>query len=164
MFERLKKSTRTSVLWGQQTVAQQITATRIFDRFRKDQTGHMREFYVAIITVMAIFGGVSIDLMHAELKRTKIQNTLDRAVLATANLDNEYDADETVGEYFEAMNLSSALESVTVVEGLGSKEVSVTAKQVFSANFYGLLGVDSLQAKGAATAKHSMNNIEVSMA
>ena len=50
--------------------------------FAADTSGNMS--YLAIVgsLVMMVFGGVGVDMMHAELKRTKVQNTLDRAVLA----------------------------------------------------------------------------------
>jgi len=132
-------------------------------RFSADQTGSMSYVAVAGSLIMMVFGGIGIDLIHAELQRNKVQNTLDRAVLAAANLDHETDPQSMVEEYFRAMGMSDALDDVTVEDRLNYKSVTAEGSLQMQANFLGLLGVDTLQALGAATAEHGLNKIEVSL-
>nr|WP_283254929.1 Tad domain-containing protein [Marivita sp. GX14005] len=113
--------------------------------------------------MMLVFGGVGIDMIYSEVQRTKLQNTLDRAVLAAANLDQELDPDLVVREYFRAMNMSDALSSVSVDEGLSHRIVSAQASREYDANFLKLLGVDSMHSGGSATAEERISNVEISM-
>ncbi len=112
---------------------------------------------------MLVFGGVGIDMMHAELKRNKIQNTLDRAVLAAADLDNERDPNLVVQDYFDAMNMGDALSDVEVEIGLVSKRVTASGSDTIPSDFMALIGVDELGINGVATAENTGANLEISM-
>ena len=113
--------------------------------------------------MMMIFGGIGIDMMYAELQRTKIQNTLDRAVLAAADLDNELDAQGVVEDYMARMGLSDALVSVDVDEGLNYRTVTADGYRTMPSNFMQLIGIDNMQAGGHAQAMERINKVEVSM-
>ncbi|MFW2588993.1 pilus assembly protein TadG-related protein [Sagittula sp. SSi028] len=132
-------------------------------RFWAQQDGAMS--YVALIgsLIMVIFGGIGIDMMHAELKRTKVQNTLDRAVLAAANLENSRDPNLVVEDYFRAMNMSDHLTGVDVDNGLGSKRVSADGHGQISSDFLSLIGVSELDVYGAATAENAVAPTEISL-
>ena len=132
-------------------------------RFWRDQAGSMSYVAVAGSMVMMVFGGIGIDLIHAELKRTKLQNTLDRAVLAAADLDNNLDPTLTVESYFDAMGMSEALINVTVDDGLNYKTVTADGLSTFDANFLDIIGVDTLQAQGTATAEERIGKVEISL-
>jgi Flp pilus assembly protein TadG len=132
-------------------------------RFCRDETGSMSYVAVAGALIMMVFGGIGIDLIHTELQRNKVQNTLDRAVLAAANLNHETAPEDMVEEYFRAMGMSDALDSVSVEDRLNYKQVTAEGSLQTQANFLSLLGVDTLQALGSATAEHGLNKIEVSL-
>lgn len=138
-------------------------ATHRVTGFWSDQSGNMS--YLAIVgsLVMMVFGGVGVDMMHAELKRNKVQNTLDRAVLAAANLDNTQDPDQVVHDYLAAMGLGDALTSVEIQQSLTSKSVTATGEAAISSDFMSLIGVNTLDASGRATAVHATANVEISM-
>ncbi len=132
-------------------------------RFWRDQRGSMSYFAVAGSMVMIVFGGIGVDLILAELKRNKIQNTLDRAVLAAASLENNMDPTFVVQEYFRAMDMADALQSVEVSGGQTAKRVAAQARETMPSNFMSLLGIDTLQAEGGATAANAVANLEISM-
>ncbi|MFZ7093214.1 pilus assembly protein TadG-related protein [Primorskyibacter sp. 2E233] len=132
-------------------------------RFWADEAGNMSYLAVAGALVMMVFGGIGIDMIHAELKRNKIQNTLDRAVLAAANVDNEMDPTATVQEYFSAMGLADALQSVEVTQDVGKREVTASGQVTMPSHLMSLIGVDTLNASGVATALNGVGNIEISM-
>ncbi len=131
--------------------------------FAEDTSGTMS--YLAIVgsLVMMVFGGVGIDMMHAELKRIKVQNTLDRAVLAAANIENTMAPQQVVEEYFAAMGLGDALTSIDVEQSMTAKRVTANGQSAISSDFMSLIGVDKLNAYGLATAEHATANIEISM-
>ncbi len=138
-------------------------AVRRANGFWADQSGNMS--YLAIVgsLVMMVFGGVGVDMMHAELKRNKVQNTLDRAVLAAANIENTQDPDQVVRDYLSAMGLGDALTSVQIQQSLTSKSVTATGEAAISSDFMSLIGVKTLDASGRATAVHATANVEISM-
>lgn len=132
-------------------------------RFVRSTDGNMSLFAFAGSMMMLVFGGVGIDMIYSEVQRTKLQNTLDRAVLAAANLDQDLDPALVVTEYFQAMDMSDALTGVTVDEGLSHRIVNATAERGLSANFLKLIGVDTLRTAGVATAEERIANVEISM-
>ncbi len=132
-------------------------------RFARETDGNMSIMALAGSLMMLVFGGVGVDMIYSEVQRTKLQNTLDRAVLAAANLDQDLDPQLVVTEYFDAMNMADALSSVTVDEGLSHRMVNATAERALSANFMRLIGVDTLQTAGVATAEERIANVEISM-
>ncbi len=139
------------------------STSNLFGRFQRDQEGAMSYVAVTGALIMMVFGGIGIDMIHAELKRNKVQNTLDRAVLAAANMDNTMDPEFVVQEYFRAMNMSDALNGVSVDQSLNYKRVTADGNATMPSNFMSLLGVDTLQASGLATAEHGLTKIEISL-
>jgi Flp pilus assembly protein TadG len=115
--------------------------------------------------IMMVFGGIGIDLMHAELRRTKLQNTLDRAVLAAADLDNKSDAKATVIDYFRAMDMSDALDPTKIVvdKGLNFKDVTASGSVQMPTLFTHLIGHNSMSVEGTARAEERINKVEISM-
>lgn len=132
-------------------------------RFWTEQNGSMSYLAVAGALVMTVFGGIGIDMIHAELKRNKIQNTLDRAVLAAADLENVVDPTMTVEDYFRAMQMSDTLTSVSTDTGSNYKRVTATGHATMASNFMELIGVTNLQAGGVSTAEEHINKVEVSL-
>ncbi|WP_234988869.1 TadE/TadG family type IV pilus assembly protein [Tropicibacter naphthalenivorans] len=132
-------------------------------RFWSDQSGNMSYLAITGALVMMVFGGIGIDMIHAELKRNKIQNTLDRAVLAAADLQNEMDPTFVVEDYFRAMNMSDTLVDVQTGGGINARRVTATGTAEIQANFMKLLGVKSLGVDGLARAEEGVNKIEVSL-
>ncbi|WP_299923789.1 pilus assembly protein TadG-related protein [uncultured Pelagimonas sp.] len=113
--------------------------------------------------VMMVFGGIGVDMIHTELKRTKVQNALDRAVLAAADLENTMDPTFTVNDYMRAMGMEDALGGVTVSDSLTERTVTANASIRMPSNFLSLVGVDTLQAAGLAEASESRNKVEISL-
>lgn len=75
-----------------------------------------------------MFGGIAVDLMLYENKRTHIQNSTDRAVLAAANLNQTIDPKLVVQDYLAKVGVSVNPEDIDVVE-IGTAPV-ITGRQV----------------------------------
>jgi Flp pilus assembly protein TadG len=136
---------------------------KYFGQFWTDQSGNMSYLAISGALIMMVFGGIGVDLIRAELNRTRIQNTLDRAVLAAADLDNNRDAQATVRDYFRAMDMEGTLSSVDVDQGLNYKDVSGQAQAQMPSLFVHLLGVDTMSASASARAQERMGKVEISM-
>ncbi|SFL96433.1 Flp pilus assembly protein TadG [Shimia aestuarii] len=132
-------------------------------RFIREEDGVIVGFAIALFLIMLMVGGMSVDLMNTERQRTKLQHTLDRAVLAAADLDQEREPIEVVGDYFVKAGLSEYLNSVTVNEGIGFREVTAKAAASVDTEFMKLVGVDTLAAPAGGTARESIGNVEVSL-
>ena len=62
-----------------------------------------------------------------------------------------------------AMNMTNALSTITVDQSLNFKRVTADAQVTMPSNFMSLIGVDTLQAAGLATAEHGLTKIEISL-
>ncbi|MCF3593324.1 pilus assembly protein [Rhodobacteraceae bacterium LMO-12] len=131
--------------------------------FRDEESGVLVFFGVGLMLMILLIGGIGVDLMRFEYTRTSLQNTLDRAVLAAADLDQTLDAQGVVEDYFAKSEMSQYLSSVTVDQGLNYKEVSATAEIDMTTQFIHMMGIDSLAAPAAGTAAESVDGVEISL-
>jgi Flp pilus assembly protein TadG len=161
-------------------------------RFRKDEDGVMVGFSVFLVIMMIMIGGIGADIMLAEMRRAQLQHTLDRAILAAADLDQTRAADVVVADYFDKAGVAHTLNEVTVSQSLNHRSVSATA-EIESNLVYSTLGRDfdalrpeqaagdvytsaevqtlatklpdrtSLTIKASGTAEERIGNIEISM-
>ena len=68
-------------------------------RFVEDTQGSLLLLTLYLFVIMAFMGGLAIDLMRYEQTRTSLQNTLDRATLASASLSQTLDPDQVVSDF-----------------------------------------------------------------
>lgn len=132
-------------------------------RFWTDQRGSMSYMALAGSLIMMIFGGIGIDMMNAERDRNRMQHTLDRAVLAAANLNNTRDPKTVVEDYFHAMNLDEFLSNVDPKVDAGSKRVKAEGDGMISSSFLPLLGITALGIDGVAVAENAVAPTEISL-
>ncbi|MEY8840730.1 pilus assembly protein TadG-related protein, partial [Cribrihabitans sp. XS_ASV171] len=107
--------------------------------------------------------GIGIDLMRYERNRAALQYTLDRAVLAAADLDQSADPDTVVRDYLDQAGLLQYLTGITVEEGLGFRKVEASAESAFPTQFMHMSGVDTLNAPARSVAEESIGVVEISL-
>ncbi len=132
-------------------------------RFARDESGAMLVFGVYVFLIILMVAGIGIDFMRFERDRSRLQATLDRAVLAAADLDQQMDPRAVVEDYFAKSGLGDYLTSVSVNEDLGYRVVSATASTEIATQFMHLNGVDTLIAPAAGTAEERIDGIEISL-
>ncbi|MBD3765517.1 MAG: Tad domain-containing protein [Rhodobacterales bacterium] len=132
-------------------------------RFGRAEDGSMIMLGLWISVLMLMLGGLAVDLMRAELRRTELQQTADRAVLAAASLSQTQDAEAVVRDYFEKQGLSDALGAIDVQETINSKTVTVDAEVVLDPFFAQFLGIDQLTAPASSTAVERITDVEISL-
>ncbi len=128
----------------------------------------MAVFVLIMFFLMIAFGGIAVDVMRFETRRVAMQQTLDRAALAAANLDQTEAADVIAAEWFEKTGLGEDLAMVTfsdpditAISDAGLRRVTMNAT-VRSRNFFmGLLNVDYLESPTRAEAAQGVSQIEV---
>lgn len=131
--------------------------------FWRDESGNLIIFGVYIWVLIFMVAGIGIDLMRVERDRTALQYTLDRAVLAAADLDQQLNPQVVVEDYFDKAGMSDYLASVTVDQGLGYRIVSAEAETEVETQFMHMNGVETLSAPASGTAEESIGGVEVSL-
>ena len=137
-------------------------------RYKKDEEGSLIIFSLFIFMTMLIFGGIAVDLMLYENRRTHVQNSTDRAVLAAANIKQTVPAKEVVKDYLAKVGIVVSDDDI-LVRQVGTLPV-VTGRQVavkVDADSPTLLmdwiGIDSLHYGSMSKAAQSVNDVEVSL-
>jgi Flp pilus assembly protein TadG len=155
---------------GKLDSANQLTAfawrprfARSLNRFAKDEGGAILAISIYFLLLIIMVAGIGIDMMQFERDRTNLQSTLDRAVLAAADLDQTLDPEAVVADYFDKAGLSEFLVSVDVDDGLGYRVVSAVASTEVKTQFMRLTGVDTLVAPATATAEERIDGVEISL-
>ena len=131
--------------------------------FLTDTTGTMSIFSVFLFMTILILGGLGIDMMSTELRRMKLQNTLDRAVLAAASLSQDRDPEEVVRDYFEKAGMLDYLDNVDVSDSLLQRTVHAEASAPHKSMFLKVMGVDQMSAPAKGTASEAINQVEISL-
>jgi Flp pilus assembly protein TadG len=95
-------------------------ARRALSRFFRDEQGVMTIFAVYMVLMMLMVCGIGVNLMQNEMTRTRVQSTVDRAVLAAADLQQTLDADDVVLDYFAKAGMSEYIsaDDITVTPGV----------------------------------------------
>jgi Flp pilus assembly protein TadG len=131
--------------------------------FAKGEDGSLLVLGMMMFLIMAMMGGLAIDLMRYEQRRTQLQQTLDRSVLAAAAMNQKLTGESVVTDYFAKAGMADKLDSVLVDKGDNYRIVTATASSKMDTYFMHMMGVDELEADTAAVAEQRVSNIEVSM-
>lgn len=132
-------------------------------RFHRDEEGTMVFFSLMLFLMMIMIGGIGVDLMRNEMTRTRLQATLDRAVLAAADLDQTLDPEDVVRDYFDKAKMGDYLSTVTVREGINFRTVEADASADVKTTLMHLAGIKSMTAPAKGTAEERIENVEISM-
>lgn len=107
--------------------------------FRREERGSLTIFSIFMIVMMLGIMGLAVDFMRSERNRTVLQHTLDRAILAAADLDQERPPVEVVNDYFETAGLESSITEINAEQGLNYKTLNVSAEVTTSAPYLDML-------------------------
>jgi len=130
-------------------------------RFRKEEDGTLVIFALMMALLMIMMGGIAVDVMRYETRRTSLQNTLDRSTLAAASITQSLDPKSVVEDYFLHAGVSKYLKSVRVTEGLNFRNVSADAVADAQPLFLQMLGINEFDVLGASTAEQRITNVEI---
>ncbi|RYH08409.1 pilus assembly protein [Tropicimonas sp. IMCC6043] len=134
-----------------------------FRRFRRDESGGMIIFTLYILLCMLLAIGLSLDTVRFEYTRAKLQHTLDRAVLAAANLEQVLDPKDVVEDYFAKAGLADNLVSVNVEQGINYRTVSARSEARIDTMFIDMVGIKSLTVPASGAANESLADIEIAL-
>ena len=134
-------------------------------RFRTEEDGMSAPLILMFFTTMILIGGIAMDVARFEHQRVAVQNTLDRAALAAANLDQGLDPEAVVQDFFDKAGYGDTLRSVDVVRGAGnsSRTVTIEAEARTYNYFMQWMDIDQLAANSATQAEQKITDIEIMM-
>lgn len=132
-------------------------------RFAHDASGAFVIFALYMIVFVLLAVGVGIDMMNTEIVRTRMQNTVDRAVLAAADLEQNLTPEDVVRDYFARSGVPAG--AVNVQSSASDTERVVTADITANVGslFINMVGVNSLPAPAVGTAREAITDVEVSL-
>lgn len=145
--------------------------------FGADEDGGIIIFSLFIFVLMLMAAGLAVDLMRFESARTRLQGTLDRAVLAAADMEQPLSPPDVVNDYMTKAGMGTLLDGNPVwSEGLNYRIVSANAKVTVPMLFGGLLNVFNgkpsgeyqrvtpvLSAPAHSSAEERVSNVEISL-
>ncbi len=143
-------------------------ACRIQDKaflknFVRGEDGTMVALAVYIFLAMMVVGGIGVDLMAFEMNRTRLQHTLDRAVLAAADIDQTLTPEDVVTDYFQKSGMEQFLSDVQVDQGVNYRTVSARATARVKTQFIHMVGIDTFEAPAYGAAEERIGNVEISL-
>ena len=136
---------------------------RALGRFARAEGGALAIFGLFVVLIMMMAAGLAVDTIRHERERVRLQATLDRAVLAAADLEQERDAETVVKDYFAAAGLSDVLGDITVSSALNHRAVTASASIDVPTMLLHMVGVDTLAAATSAQAEERVTDIEISL-
>lgn len=131
--------------------------------FRQQEDGNITVFSLFMIMLILAITGAAVDIMRSEAVRAQMQSTMDRAVLAAADLDQEQDPVDVVNDYMTKAGLESVLSSVSVDQGLNYRTVTASGHTVLQTVFLKMSGFDTLDTPAKSVAEEKISNVEISL-
>ncbi|WP_022705327.1 pilus assembly protein [Pseudorhodobacter ferrugineus] len=140
-------------------------------RFAASEDGSLIVLSLVLFMLMVTMGGLAVDVMRFEQRRTALQQTLDRSVLAAASMTQNLEPADVVNDYFQKAGLAENLDWVDVDRGINYRIVTAGASSnlatLFISNFKFLeesdVDINNLAVAAASGAEQRISNVEVSM-
>ena len=131
--------------------------------FGQREDGSLTIFGLMVFMLMMVGGGIALDIMRSELKRTELQYAVDRAALASAGLDQNRDAEAIVKDYIRAAGIDEESVEVTSTVQSDARTVEVTGSADVNSLFMDLLGVETLRQPVRSVALERRTELELSL-
>lgn len=132
-------------------------------RFARDEEGALLVFGIYTFLIMLMVAGISIDVMHFERDRVRLQYTLDRSVLAAAALNQTLDPTSVVEDYLRKAGLLQYLTAVHVTGNQFERTVTAEVSADLPTQYMRMTGVDLLTANLGSTAMEKTPKTEISL-
>jgi len=131
--------------------------------FVRDVSGTITIYSTFTLVLILMLTGASVDMMYHEATRAQLQTTLDRAVLAAADLEQMQPPETVVTDYVAKAGLSEHLLSVEAANGLNERTVTARAGLELDTVFLHIAGYDTLDVLAVSSAEERIANVEISL-
>lgn len=136
---------------------------RVLCKFRREEEGALYVFGLLLLTLMVMISGLAIDIIRFENTRVRLQNTLDRATLAAASLDQAQDPEAVVRDYVQKAGLADQLASVEVTQAFNERIVRATGRVDTNPMFLPMIGIQEFDAAGISQAQQAIDHVEIAL-
>lgn len=145
---------------------------RKFSDFRSEEEGGVTIFVISLFILMIIFGGIAVDVMRFEWRRVTLQETMDRAMLASANLvvPPNQTPESVAQNWFDVAGLGDELTVDYTLNTLDGEATANSRRVVGQAtvrsynHFMHMVDIPWFQSRVSSAAEQGVSNIEVIMA
>lgn len=132
--------------------------------FIRDKRGNVAIMFALTIPIPIVLCGGALDIARHELLRIKLQDSVDRGVLAAASLTQSQDFETTISDYVMALDFGADVKLAKTGDvSMNARQVSVVAEYDMKTYFLPLIGIDSLKVSAVAEAREAKRNIELSL-
>lgn len=132
-------------------------------RFFKREDGSLLVFGLFLFATFFLMGGIAVDVMRAENKRTAMSQALDRCALNAAALRQTLDPETVVRDCVDRVDLLPQLTDVNVTNSAGQRSVEAIGDYELETFFMGASGVDEIDLNARSVAEQRATNIEIAM-
>ncbi len=144
-------------------VPARFTARDRVSGFREDEEGGMLIFGLFIFVMMLMVGSLAVDFMRLESQRARLQSTIDRAALASADLTQTLDQKAVIWDYVTKAGLKDTVTKIEVRDNGNERSAFVSAEIKLDTLLMQLIGINTLQTAAASKADERTPHIEISM-
>ncbi len=132
--------------------------------FRHDEDGAIMLFVVIMFLMMVVVSGGAVDFMRQETERARLQDSLDRGVLAAAAFSQGLGAEDTVGSYLVSSRVPNrVIVNVSTDASTYSRQVTAQASYDLNTFFLKIIGINNLAVVAHSAATQGRNNLEISI-
>ena len=131
--------------------------------FESNEKGSMTILAVTLLMAAALLGGLAVDVMRFENRRTQMQNALDLCVLNAASLRQTLDEKTVFRNCVVKAGMTGTITNLTVTKGTSSKTVSASATETLPTLFIGMLGMNTLTVQATSSAAERVGNVEIAL-
>lgn len=129
-----------------------------------DNRGSIPIMVAFLLLPIVVATGSAIDLVGYERMRAKLQDSLDRGVLAAASLTQAQPSRETVDSFVRTANAGTRYDLfVTEERSTNARVVSATLQAEMSMTFLTLVGIETMSVALQSTAEEKRTNVEISL-
>ena len=140
------------------------TLQNYFKRIVRERDGNFPMMMALLLVPMALAAGGALDFAAHERARVQLQDTLDRAVLAAAALEQTQDATALVKSYLKNIpDIANASVSVKEEQKAAWRKVSATVQLPYRPVFLRLAGIERMTVPASSSAQEARQNIELSL-
>ncbi|WP_185984408.1 TadE/TadG family type IV pilus assembly protein [Aureimonas mangrovi] len=139
-------------------------AAGLIRRFIENRKASIPVMTAVLLMPMIVISGGAIDLIAHERMRSKLQDGLDRGVLAAASLAQTQPTRETIESYLRTVAPEGSYQlQFTEERYTNSRTVEATLESSIDTVFLSLIGIDSIAANARSKAQEERSNIEISL-
>ena len=142
----------------------QAMRKKVLKAFCRNEDGSILALTLLLFIVMLVMGGMAVDFMRFEIRRTELQSITDRSVLAAAAIRRDTDPQQVIDEYFTKAGFDPSIVTATILADSSSeREIRAEATSDINTFYLHYVGIDTLAAPALSVAQEGVNNVEVSL-